>query len=492
MGLRINTNVTSLVAQHRLVGASAKLNTALERLSSGLRINRGADDVVGLLKSESLRSQIRGITVASSNITNARNLLGVAEGALAQLTDLAQRLRERALQGSDDTISTNDRANITTAMNDLLNEYSRIANATEFDGVKLIDGSFSNKTFQVGPRSGDTIAFSIDDARSSTVGQIALLTATTKTDRGSDSAALDLSASTGLVLNGITVSSTLLTDDGVSNVESDESAIAYVSAINSVAGQSGVQASVLANIVTFDMDTAGVDGLSSGTQLIINGITLSAMEITASDDSAMATFVTAVNAQTTRTGVIATYNSTDNTLVFSASDGRNIDFALATSVSSPDNVLGTGIGSTSGAMVYRGTFRLFADDAWTFLSSGNAVLDGNTAGSVSVSTATTLSSIDVASASNASTSVFILDNVIRQLQGRRTEVGSKTIRMEIAQSELDIRKENLADSESKIRDADVAEETANLTSAQILQQAGVQVLSRANAIPQIALTLLQA
>ncbi|MBI4239324.1 MAG: hypothetical protein HY696_13025 [Deltaproteobacteria bacterium] len=491
MGLRINTNVTSLVAQHRLVGASAKLNTALERLSSGLRINRGADDVVGLLKSESLRSQIRGITTASANITNARNLLGVAEGALAQLTDLAQRLRERTVQGSDDTISANDRANITTAMNDLLNEYSRIATATEFDGVRLIDGSFANKTFQVGPRSGDTIAFSIDDARSDTVGQIALLSATTKTDVATGSNELDLSAATNLVLNGVTINGNLFTSDGVSNADSDESAIAYVSAINAMAGASGVQASIVANVITVAMAAAG--DLSSTAQLVINGVTLAATTVDSSDDDSVAAFVTLINAQSTRTGVIATYNSSSNDMVYTATDGRNIDFFLTASVSHAATVLGLGIGSiTNAASVFRGTFRLFADDAWSYTSATNAVIDGNTTGSVSVSTNTTLSNIDVSNAANASTSVFILDNVIRQLQSRRTEVGSKTIRMEIAQSELDIRKENLSDSESKIRDADVAEETANLTSAQILQQAGVQVLSRANAIPQIALTLLQA
>src|SRR5690242_17329728 len=104
MGLRINTNVVSMGAQASLAARTKKLATSLERLSSGLRINSGKDDVVGLMKSESLRSQIRGIGAAQLNLSNGSSLLGVAEGSLSQLTDIAQRLRELTVQASDDTI----------------------------------------------------------------------------------------------------------------------------------------------------------------------------------------------------------------------------------------------------------------------------------------------------------------------------------------------------------------------------------------------------
>src|SRR5690348_3844434 len=139
MGLRINTNVLALVAQNNLKKTNSKLATSLERLSTGLRVNKGQDDVVALLKSESLRSQIRGIGVSEVNLSNAQSILGVAEGSLAELTEIAQRIRESVVQASDNTISAADRANLTTSIDDLKAEFDRLVDASEFDGTKLLD-----------------------------------------------------------------------------------------------------------------------------------------------------------------------------------------------------------------------------------------------------------------------------------------------------------------------------------------------------------------
>lgn len=488
MGLRINTNVVALASQHKLQNSTMKLTTALERLSSGLRINKGSDDVVGLSKSESLRAQIRGIGASELNISNAINLLGVSEGTLSQLTDIGQRIREQAVQASDNTISSTDRTNLANSISDLLNEFNRLANASEFDGVKLLDGSFTAKNFQVGPNSVDRLSFSLSDARTTAVGKVAILTSITIVATGLTSTA-SIADPSGISIGSTTVDETIRAADGVSNASSSNSAIAMVNLINSYSGQSGVKASVFSNTVTLNLSSTGA--ISSGNTIAINGTTITAGNY-ATDTAGMNSLVSAINDKSTLTGVTATYNTTSQRLMLTASDGRNIDVRasgiLSTAMVMGLSNFGFAASSTSAYATFRGTFKLFSDTAFT-LSGATAEISTTT--SVGLDTSTTLNNLNVSTADNAQTGIFILDNVIRQLQTRRSDVGSKTIRMGVAESELQVRKENLSSSESRIRDADIAVETANLTSAQILQQAGATVLARANSIPQIALTLLQ-
>ncbi len=489
MGLRINTNVVSLAAQHRLQGTTKKLATSLQRLSSGLRINSGVDDVVGLSKSESLRGQIRGIAVAELNVSNATSLLGVAEGSLAQLTEIGQQLREAVVQAADNTISSTDRTNITNKVSDLSAEFSRLAGVASFDGVSLLDGTFAAKSFQVGPNVGNTVTFSITDSRATNVGLVAQFTATTLRRTATATTSLDITDPTNLTINGVTLSSSAFTSDGVSIADADESAISYVRAINSVSGQSGVQAQVLSNVASINLN--GSIAAQATDLIVLNGITLSAAVVTSTTSTQVLSFVADINSKSTQTGVTAAWDASTSFLLLTAADGRNIDI-LNSNASSTGDILGLAGGtgaSVSVAVVYRGTFRLFSDS--TFSTGNGTTLLGALASGVGLDTTTTLSNLNVATSANASTGIFILDNVIRQLQSRRADIGSKTIRFDLANQELQTRDENLQQAESRIRDTDVAAETAKLTSAQILQQAGVTVLARSNALPQVALTLLQ-
>lgn len=490
MGLRINTNVLAIAAQHRLQKSTGKLSTSLERLSSGLRINSGKDDVVGLLKSESLRSQIRGIAASEANLANAQNLLGVAEGSLAQLTEISQRIRENVVTASDESISASDRDNLTTSINDLLEEYNRLAQASEFDGVKLLTGTFTAKSFQVGPNADNQVSFSISDARSSAIGKVAILTAETLTASTADGSDPAFGDPANIEINGEAIATAAFTDDGVSSAEGDESAIAYVNAINSISGVTGVSASVLATEVTISYN--GGDNIDALDQLEINGVAV-AQAAYASDDTGMGSLANAINSIATQTGVTATIDATANTVVLEASDGRNIQITLDNGITtSRTSLLGTFSAPSAADVSYlfRGGFKLSSDDAFD-VAGASAEFATSDAVTGNLSNSSTLSNLSVATAEDAQEGIFILDNVIRQLQQKRADVGSKSIRFSVAEAELQVRKENLTSSESRIRDADVAAETANLTGAQILQQAGVSVLSRANAVPQIALSLLQ-
>ncbi|MCP5464799.1 MAG: hypothetical protein H7A33_07235 [Deltaproteobacteria bacterium] len=505
MGLRINTNVQSLQAQNNLKKTTSTLNQSLTRLSTGLRINTGSDDVVGLARSESLRAQIRGIDVALNNISAGQSTLGVAEGYLSQLTDIAQQMRETAVQAADSTISSADRTSLTDKFSSLLSEYNRLADGANFNGVNLLDGTFVNKNLQVGADQGEQISISITDARSTTIGKVAIYTSQTFTAVSANTAG---SASTSFTDPGAglsftvgtqtyTVGSSEYTSDGVSTVEASESAISYVNAINSVSGETGVTATVLANVVTIDY-SGGTVGLSAGQAFILNGVTIkdtaSTLDVTIGDDDDMSTLVSLINDQSALTGVTATIDTDSDDLVLTATDGRNIHIRTTANAVNSSGYGSFGITGASGnsQATFRGTFTVQAEEAFTLNdgTTGNQVAGASTA-SVTIDSTTSLNNANLGTSANAASAITILDNVISQLQSRRADVGSTSNRLDIAQTELQSRQENLSSAESVIRDADIAAETARLTQNQILQQAGVTVLAQANASPQIALTLLQ-
>ena len=487
MGLRINTNVQSLAAQNALSRTSTKLNQSLTRLSTGLRVNTGKDDVVALAQSEQLRSKIRGIDVAVSNIAYANSLFGVAEGFLNQLTEISQSMREVTVQGADASISSSDRTALTDKFTSLLNEYNRLASGANFGGQRLLDGTFTSKSLQVGPDEGNTISVSLVDARSSTIGQVAIRTGNT----GLNQSTVATSTALAFTTDGFTIGSTSVSTfstDGVSNIEASESALAFVNAINAQSGSTGVTATVLANVVTI---CYGTGGLSSNQSLIINGITAKSdtLLVSAGDATDAATLVDKINAVATTTGVTATIDATAQTITLSATDGRNIH--IQTTSQTDTTMFGFfGTNQSYANSVYRGTFKLTATSAFN-VTGATAEFTNAPTTSVAISSTTSLSNSSVSSVANASAAISILDNAISQLQSRRATVGSTSNRLDIAEAELNSRKENLSAAESRIRDADIAAETAKLTQYQILQQAGATVLAQANSAPQIALTLLQ-
>lgn len=488
MGLRINTNVMSMSAQNNLKSTSAKLNTSLERLSTGLRINSGKDDAVGLAISEGLRSQVRGIDVAKNNISNAASVFGVAEGYLSQLTEVAQQMREVAVQAASNTLNSNDRDSLETKFSTLSDEYNRLSQGANFGGVSLLDGSFIGKSIQVGAKEGESLSISIGSALSSSIGQVAIMTAAAVTARATTGATLSLPGDGVVTINNVGMGT--LSDDGVSNAQSSESAIAYVNAINSVSGTTGVSAVALANVVKLSYTVGGGDEFSASAVITINGVTVKAAgsgEMSHANDTDAQEFVNMINAKTADTGVTASIDMANDKIILTANDGRNIDFSV--SGAAGYNTLGITGNTAYSQVVHRGSFKLTSQSTFTL---GNASDDlATTTTSVAVDTATSLSTAEVDSAANASTAISILDSVITQLQNRRATVGSTSNRLDIAAAELDSRQENLSSAESAIRDADIAAETAKLTQQQILQQAGVTVLGQANSAPQIALTLLQ-
>ncbi|WP_018132184.1 flagellin N-terminal helical domain-containing protein [Effusibacillus pohliae] len=159
--MRIQNNISALFAQNRLALNNANLQKSLEKLSSGYRINRAGDDAAGLAISEKMRGQIAGLNQAVRNAQDGISLIQTAEGALNESHSILQRMRELAVQAVNDTNTTGDRAKIKDELTQLKSELDRIAKTTQFNGMNLLDGTFSNKKFQIGANSGQTITLTV-------------------------------------------------------------------------------------------------------------------------------------------------------------------------------------------------------------------------------------------------------------------------------------------------------------------------------------------
>jgi flagellin len=169
MGLRVNTNVAALTSQRNLSSVTGRLQGNFARLSSGLRIATAADDAAGLGISERMRGQIRSFTVASRNAQDGVSLAQTAEGALQEVSNNLSRMRELAVQASNGTLTTADRATLDTEFQALITEIDRVATQTTFNGVSLLDGSTTSLDVQVGINGGETISVSLSDTTATTL-----------------------------------------------------------------------------------------------------------------------------------------------------------------------------------------------------------------------------------------------------------------------------------------------------------------------------------
>ena len=170
MALFINTNVASLGAQRSLATSGAELKTAMERLSSGKKINSAADDAAGFAIAERMTAQIRGLNMATKNANDGLSMLGVIENATNDVTDMLHRMRELAIQATNDTNSNEDRAFLQLEVAQLKLEITRVAENTQYNGQQVLEGSFDSKSIQVGTEAGQTIGFSVNGIKANAIG----------------------------------------------------------------------------------------------------------------------------------------------------------------------------------------------------------------------------------------------------------------------------------------------------------------------------------
>lgn len=382
----INSNIASLNAQRNLNSSQAGTNQALERLSSGLRINSAKDDAAGLAISTRFQSQINGLNVAIRNVGDGVSLSQTAEGALGSMTDSMQRIRELALQSANGTNSSDDRAALNAEAQQLISEVSRAGSQTNFNGLNLLDGTFSS-VFQVGANSGETISVSISKLTADTLG-------VSKSSGVSATATSSALSSGALTINGVSVGASRASDDTASTSGQSTSAISKAAAINRSSAESGVKAIVDENIAAGSAITAAA---ATGT-VTVNGTSIG-IDTTGDGASTRAAVMTAINAQSSLTGVTAVDSGDDSQGVnLVAADGRNVTLSYGGSLTSAN----TGLAA---AGTVTGGFTLVADADVQSIAIGGSDTEsvGLVSGSFSAGVATVTSTSRTAAAGTVAT-----------------------------------------------------------------------------------------
>lgn len=255
----INTNVASLNSQRQLAGSTGLLATATQRLSSGLRINSAKDDAAGLAISERMTAQVKGLDQARRNANDGISLAQTAEGALAEVGNNLQRMRELAVQAANSTNKSGDRSTIQSEINQLRDEIQRMTDQTTFNGNKLLDGTYAGKTFQVGADAGQMITIqNVGNTNVAELGKNTKIGQIGATTLGAVGAA-SMAASKGSLGSGtITIAYTQLNDDGTTT------AATQVITIGQAASASERQAQVVAGINKYSEKTGVTAALDGG------------------------------------------------------------------------------------------------------------------------------------------------------------------------------------------------------------------------------------
>jgi len=495
----VNTNISSLTAQNNLNKSQKSLQTSLQRLSSGLRINSAKDDAAGLAISNRFTTQIRGLSQAVRNANDGVSISQVAEGALQETTNILQRMRELAVQSSNGTNGSAERDALQAEVSQLQGEVDRIANTTRFGSRNVLNGTFTNVSLQVGAFAAETISISVASARGQDLGRVNALDFDAN---GYETA--DAGASAATPASTILSQTLTFTVDGTATdvaVAAADSAQTIADNVNSQVG------SVSADARTAALVTIGFGNADNTFDVTLNGVQLSQL----SADSAIlmgAELKTAIDSDSRLSALTVTDNG-DGTVGIVDETGANItidDMVSAgtapvftvQAMDATDTVSGTAqvIATTEGTIISgdisftttAGSVSLFSSNAAGGITSA---LTAATGGGSITDTNERISTVDISNFAGAQSALAVIDAALTSIDTQRGDLGAVQNRMEFTIANLSTVVENVSAARSRILDADFAAETANLTRSQILQQAGTAMLSQANSLPQNVLSLLQ-
>ncbi|WP_296248818.1 flagellin [uncultured Stenotrophomonas sp.] len=497
----INTNIMSLNAQRNLGTSGSSLATSIQRLSSGLRINSAKDDAAGLAISERFSTQIRGMDQAARNANDGISMAQTAEGALTEIGNNLQRIRELSVQSRNATNSPSDREALNAEVQLLKAEIQRVSEQTNFNGTKLLDGSFQAQSFQIGADQGQTIDIAqIANANIKDLGNwnrvdtaaAASAVAPTGTVTAGGTGEIDLTAlavdttngvaAFNIDINGTTVNvtATAYATDAATTQQAVATKVAGL--INTATG--GTVATAAAGKIALDNSDDGAKALSvkaagsqfasvsvSGESVAFDAGTFTLAgkkgEVTINFGAAGSTaqrasdLVKAINNQSYNTGVSASLDK-NGQLALSSSLG---DFKVSGTAADVLKQTGLTTGDTAGGAV---------GSAW----AGGAAATG-------------FADLDISTTAGADNALNAMDAALSTINSARADLGAVQNRFTSVVANLNTSSENMSSARSRIRDTDYAKETAELTRTQILQQAGTAMLAQANQTSQNVLSLLR-
>lgn len=447
MALVLNTNIDSLIAQNSLTTSGNQLSTALQQLSTGLRINTPADDAAGYAIVQGMTSQINGMNQAQQNANDGVSLTQTAAGALTEVTNDLQSMRDLAVESLNATNSSTDRADLNQQFQQLMADVNNVAQTTQFNGVNLLDGTFQGATFQVGANAGQTITVSsVASAEADNLGTVYT---------GQLSAAGD----TVNLANGSTTSAANAGTQGAYNATNLEADLT-----NGGQAQSSINGDELTLTVT-------VDGTSYSTGQI---------QLTGNAQTDLASIAAGINqAISSAGGVVATVNSTGSAIVFSGTAGPNQGHIVTTAVNTVTDSNGNTLAFGATTITDLG------------LDGSDTIGSYSNGGAPQTTASNTLSGLNVNSVDNSNLALISIDAALQQIAATGAQLGAYQNRFQAAASGLATDVTNLTSARSNLQDTDYAQATSQLSQAQILQQASTAMVAQANTIPQNVLTLLQ-
>ena len=466
---RINTNVSSLIAQRVLRKNNDQLNTSLQRLSTGLKINSGADNPAGLIASENLRAEKTGITSAIDNAQRATNIIGTAEGGLAEVSSLLNELQGLVSQTANSGgLSSEEKQANQLQVDSILNTINRISQATSFEGSKLLNGNYGYATSGTSDTTLKNVQ--VNSARLADGAQMNVVVNVTT------------SAQTGAITHTGTITGGNVTLEIAGNTGTEQLSFAsgttvssIATAINSVKTATGVSATVVGTDVVFNSQGYGADQFVSVKTVAVTG---TATFTTDTDKDAGRDAVATVNGSSAQASGLR---------VSARNSGLDVEFDLADT----NNIAGTSSFyiTGGGATFALGSKVSEADKASVGIQSVSTGSLGSSDGYLSSLASSGVNSL---SGTNLVQAQKIIDKAVKQVSQLRGRLGAfQKFTLGSTINSLGVAYENASAAESAIRDTDFADETSQMTRSQILSQAATTVLAQANASPQAALSLLR-
>ena len=497
----INHNITSLNTLNKLSANNNAVSKSLEKLSSGLRINKAGDDAAGLAISEKMRGQIRGLDQASANSQDGISLIQTAEGALNETTSILQRMRELAVQSATDTNTNDDRAKIQSETDQLAKEITRISNTTEFNTQTLVNGAVKSGSagemkFQIGANAAQNVSLSINAMDAKSLGVTRDAQAAALSSNGTMITGASMTTGSSVPTGTVTVTAADVADSAATKTWTTTGGGTV--AITAAAGQ-GTAANALqfvftasagasptaaqaGNVVTVSLGTTASNNDTTNLQAAIRGLSsVAGVDVSnwtvASAGTVSGSAVVANMAGGVDAGInVTATNGTSETVKVATN---------ATSVNFTGNMKGLTLtkNSAATAAAAMGTTTLAvtndASSAATF-SAGVLSAAANAAGGINVSTQ-----------SAADAAITTINTAITTVSAERSKLGAMQNRLEHTINNLTTSSENISAAESRVRDVNMAKEMTNFQKNSILSQAATAMLAQANQQPQSVLQLLK-
>jgi flagellin len=499
--MRINHNISALIANNQLARTNSALDKSLEKLSSGFRINRAADDAAGMAISQKMKTQIAGLDQSSRNASDGISVIQTAEGALTEVGTMLQRMRELSVQAANGTNTEADRSSIQAEIDQLRDEIQRISDTTEFNTKKLLNGDIDQKSYS---DTASVKLVSMSDAVANAEYEITV----TKDARqavlvGGDitnASAIITSAQAGAInINGVDVE--IVAGDTISEA---------FEKIRNACDSSNIK--VFTSDLTTTVDSPETAGYTA-TELLNNSNLVfvskgygskNSIEIYCDNTNLASALGISTSSSATGVDAVATITSGFQSTATVSSNGNNVtvtdsgNFEMVFEIT-PGTATTTFVDATTGGGAASFTLGTAANVTVTVLDAGPMELQigANKGQTMNVRIPKVnpktlgIDEVNIGTEEGAQEAISIFDKAITKVTAIRAKLGAYQNRLEHSISNLDVSSENMTEALSRIEDVDMAEEMATYTQKNVLAQAGTSMLAQANERPQTILSLLQ-